>query len=116
MWLVEAHMERSSFHGHSSGNSHSQSFSHFQGQGDHPNRAAEATDVRSAASQVTDSLNSPGSLETAMNQFQSVVNTVKQEDPQFFQRLASKVNTEFQPQKYNMASNESLLAGFNKDA
>jgi hypothetical protein len=83
--------------------------------GDHPNRGAEATDIRSAQGQLETSIGS-ANVENASRNFQSLVNTVKTEDPQFFARLSNKINTEFQPQKYNMASSETLLAGFNKES
>jgi hypothetical protein len=108
-------MARSHFESNSGSSSPTHSAHSNFNSDSHPSRGAEATDIRSAQGQLETSLGSTN-LENASNNFQNVVNTVKTEDPQFFARLSNKINTEFQPQKYNMASSETLLAGFNKES
>jgi hypothetical protein len=107
---------RSNFesHGGSSSPAHSSAHSPFHNP-DLPNRGAEATDIRSAQGQLETSLGS-SNFENASKNLQSVVNTCKVEDPNFFAKLATKMNLETPPEKYNFPDSKTLLAGFNQQA
>jgi hypothetical protein len=80
---------------------------HFQHFNDHPNRAVEASAVRSAADQVNTS--SPEQFDAAVAKFRDQFQTVQAQDPYFFKRLSSHINTSFKPSSYGMASSEQLL-------
>ncbi|MFN8554696.1 MAG: hypothetical protein U0103_24760 [Candidatus Obscuribacterales bacterium] len=77
---------------------------------DHPSRAAEAAAVRSAADLVNAS--SEEGFDAAVSNFENIFHTVQTEDPHFFSRLTHKVNQQFKPSSYGMASSEELLAGW----